>query len=67
MDYFTYEVRVVSVEGDEEAEKVADRDNQLQKLIEGQNLQIHWNIFDDCSFTISSSPATSKSPSFFFL
>ena len=38
--YLTYKVRVVSIEGNEEAEKVADWHNQLKKLIEGQNLQI---------------------------
>ena len=41
LDYLTYEMWVVAVEGNEEAEKVTDRDNQLKKLIEGQNLQIH--------------------------
>ena len=38
MDYLTYEVRVVSIEGYEEAGKIADWHNQLKKLIEGQNL-----------------------------
>ena len=36
----TYEVGVVSIEGNKEAEEVAHRHNQLKKLIEGQNLQI---------------------------
>ena len=35
----TNEVRVVSIEGNDEAEKVADWHNQLKELIEGQNLQ----------------------------
>ena len=41
LDYLTYEMGVVAVEGNQKAEKVTDRDNQLKKLIEGQNLQIH--------------------------
>ena len=36
----TYEVGVVSIESDEEAEKVADGHNQLKKLIEGENLSL---------------------------
>ena len=59
---------VVAIEGNEEAEKVADRNNKLKKLIEGQDLQIHSKLFfDNCLFTISSSPASSNAPSFFFL
>ena len=63
----TYEVRVVSIEGNDEAEKVADWHNQLKELIEGQNLQQikAENIF--VPFTINSSPASSNAPSFFFL
>ena len=66
-DYLTYEVRVVSIEGNDEAEKVADWHNQLKELIEGQNLQQieAENIF--VPFTINSSPASSNAPSFFFL
>ena len=117
----TYEVRVVSVESDEEAEEVTDRHDQLKELVEGQNLkkvrenehcfnltiavfkglrhtflQNHWSLLakyqlwtlwillwlpyiymataitckaisNYCLFTISSSPASSNSPSFFFL
>ena len=66
-DYLTNEVRVVSIEGNDEAEKVADWHNQLKELIEGQNLQQieAENIF--VPYTINSSPASSNAPSFFFL
>ena len=30
----------MSIESDEEAEKVADRHNQLKKLVEGENLSL---------------------------
>ena len=40
LDYLTYEMGVVAVEGNQKAEKVTDRDNELKKLIEGEDLQI---------------------------
>ena len=35
----TYEVRIVSVESDEEAEQVTERHDKFQELIESKNLQ----------------------------
>ena len=35
----TYEMRIVSVESDEEAEQVTERHDKFQELIESKNLQ----------------------------
>ena len=58
---------IVSIEGHEEAEEVADWHNQFEKLIEGQHLRIHPKLYENQPLTISSSPASSNAPSFFFL